>query len=377
MLPYFDVHFGNAASRSHAFGWRAEEAVGAAREQVAGLIGARPREIVFTSGSTESNNLVLKGVARANRHRGNHIITCATEHKSVLDSCRRLEAEGFEVTRLGVDRTGRVSLEQVEHALRDRTILVSLMAANNEVGTLHPIREIAELCRDRGVLVHTDATQAAGKMPLDVRELPVDFLSFSAHKIHGPKGVGGLYVRARRPRIDLECQIDGGGHQDGLRSGTLAVPLIAGFGTACELATAELAVEVERLAALRDRLERQILTAVPEAIVNGHSNFRVPNITSTSFPSVDSESLLTSLMNDVAVSAGSACTSASLKPSHVLTAMGVSAETARSTLRLSVGRFNTIGEIDAAAKAIVRAARRLSPERVRSGKCQPDIMGVA
>jgi cysteine desulfurase len=361
MLPYFDEQYGNPSSRSHLFGWSAEEAVSTARDQVAQLLGARGREIVFTSGATESNNLAIKGVARANRCRGNHIVTCATEHKSVLDSCRRLEEDGFEVTYLPVDRRGRVSFDDVEHALGERTILVTLMAANNEVGTLHPIREIAQLCREREIAMHVDATQAAGKVPLDVRELPVDLVSLSAHKFYGPKGVGALYVRTARPRRMLDCQIEGGGHQDGLRSGTLPVPLIVGFGVASELAVESMSIDRMHSHVLRDRLERRIVDGVPGAIVNGHAELRLPNITSISFPGVDSEALLTSLPT-IAASAGSACTSASLKPSHVLSAMGVSPDVARSTLRLSVGRFTTLDEVDAAAKAIVQAVQRLTPK---------------
>ncbi len=364
MLPYFECDYGNAASRSHVFGWRAEEAVEAARREIAQLSGARAAEIVLTSGATESNNLAIKGVARANAHRGRHIVTCCTEHKSVLDTCRRLEAEGFRVTVLPVDADGRLSPAAVEAALEEDTILVSLMLANNETGVLHDIAAIAPLCRARNILLHTDATQAAGKLEIDVRDLPVDLLSLSAHKMYGPKGVGALYVRRRRPRIELEALIDGGGHQDGMRSGTLAVPLIVGFGVACRIAREELAAEQSRIARLRDRLESALLNRISSARVNGTRAARLAGVTNISFSGLDSESLLTGLTR-VAASSGSACTSHSAKPSYVLTAMGVDEDLARSSLRLSVGRFNTEADIQLAIEHIVEAvaaARIEEPE---------------
>ena len=354
MLPYFCEHYGNAASRSHEFGWKAEEAVQTAQEQIAALIGVRPREIVVTSGATESNNVAIKGVAWANRHRGNHIITGATEHKSVLDTCEHLRRKGFQVTILPVDRFGRVAVQQVEEALGPKTILVSLMAANNETGTLHPIAEIGELCRQRGVLFHADATQLAGKLPLDAKALHVDLMSYSAHKMYGPKGIGALYVRRKAPPVELEPLIHGGGHQGGLRSGTLPVPMIVGFGASCELAL-DLRAESERLRRLRDRLESGILALVPNAIVNGHPLQRSPIVTNISFADADGESLLVDLKH-VAASSGSACTSASAKPSYVLNAMGVEDHLAKSSLRLSVGRFTTEEEIEIAIKAVATAA---------------------
>lgn len=358
MLPYFCEQYGNAASRSHAFGWEAEEAVDTARQEIASLIGARAPEIVLTSGSTESNNLAIKGTAYGHGKTGGHIITAATEHKSVLDTCQRLSDQGFEVTVLPVDPFGRVSVEQVEKAIRNTTLLVSLMAVNNETGTMHPIVEIAEACRKRGVLFHTDATQAAGKIPLNMNSLPADLLSFSAHKMYGPKGVGAIYLRRKTPKLRLQSLIDGGGHQDGMRSGTLPVPLVVGFGAACRLAGAGLADESRRLCRLRDRLESGILRAVPDAILNGHPTLRSSIVTNIGFPDVDSEALLTGL-KDIAVSSGSACTSASPRPSHVLTAMGIDEELARATLRLSVGRFTSEEEIDYAIEVVVRTVLRL------------------
>jgi len=358
MLPYFDVHYGNAASRSHRFGWDAEEAVEQARANIAALIGASPTEIVLTSGSTESNNLTLKGFARANRDRGDHLITCATEHKSVLDPCAALQREGFSVTVLPVDRVGRVSLEQLESAITERTLLVSLMAVNNETGVRQPLVEAAALCRRKDVLLHSDATQAAGKLPLDVAALPVDLLSFSAHKMHGPKGVGALYVRRRSPRLRLEPLLDGGGHQGGLRSGTLPVPLAVGFGAACALAHADLDRESEQLRGLRDRLEEGVIQRISDVRINGGTAERSPAVSNISFPGVDGEALLTAL-DEIAVSSGSACTSTSARPSHVLTAMGVPDELAQSSLRFSVGRFNTVAEIDYAVEVVATAVARL------------------
>jgi cysteine desulfurase len=370
MLSYFEVSYGNAASRSHAFGWAAEEAVDLARDQIAALLGASANELVLTSGATESNNLAIKGIAYANRKLGNHIITCATEHKSVLDTCERLRGQGFSVTVLPVDRSGRVSVDEVEEAMTGATLLVSLMAVNNETGVVQPIAEVAALCRRKGILMHCDATQAAGKLSLDVHTLPVDLVSFSAHKMYGPKGVGALYVRRRRPQIELEPLIDGGGHQGGLRSGTLPVPLIVGFGAACGILQTDLSEESEQLRRLRDALERGILERISDARVNGHGADRSPSVTNISFPGVDSESLLVAL-DEIAVSTGSACTSAEAKPSHVLKAMGVSDDLARSSLRFSVGRFNTEAEVDYATRAVTETVLDL-----RAARARPLTVGV-
>lgn len=356
MLPCFTEHFGNAASRTHAFGRRAAEAVEAARGQVARLLGADPREVVFTSGATESVNLAIKGVALARRERGHHIITCLTEHKAVLDTCRRLEDDGFAVTRLKPDACGRVSPEQVRDAMTDQTILVTLMAANNETGTHHPLAAIAEVTQARGVLFHTDATQAAGKVPADVSAWGVDLASVSAHKMYGPKGVGALVVCRRGPRIRLVSQMDGGGHESGLRSGTLNVPGIVGFGAAAEIARAEMPAEAARLAALRDRLYRGLEQEAGLVTLNGHPTERLPNTVNLAFAHVDAESLLERLP-EVAVSTGSACTSAVLEPSHVLRAMDVPEDLALGSVRFSVGRFTTAAEIEAAIAAVARAVR--------------------
>ena len=386
MLPYFTEQYGNAASRQHVFGQKAEEAVDQAREQVAGLIGAEARTIVFTSGATESNNLALKGAAAAYRQKGDHLISVATEHNAVLDPLRRLEREGvcvpsaersavaldrreverdgFRVTILPVDRYGRVTPEQVEAAITDRTILVSVMAANNEIGTLQPIREIGRLCRRRGVLFHTDAVQAAGKIPLDVDDMGIDLLSLSAHKIYGPKGVGALYVRRREPRVRLEPLFDGGGHERGLRSGTLPVPNIVGFGRACELCRQEMAEEAERLSALRERLRAGFQDQLDETYLHGHPTERLPGNLNLGFAFIDAGALMT-LMRDVAVSSGSACTSASVEPSHVLRAIGVADDLAHGSIRYGLGRFTTPEEVDFAVEETVRAVqhlRAISPE---------------
>ncbi len=358
MLPYFGEHYGNAASRHHAFGWEAKEAVDAAREQVAALIGASPREIIFTSGATESDNLALKGVAGMYRSRGDHIITVATEHKAVLDPCRRLEREGFRVTVLPVDRFGRVTAEQVADALTEKTILVSVMAANNEVGTLQPVAAIGRLCKERGVLFHTDAVQAAGKVPLNVEEIGADLLSLSAHKMYGPKGVGALYVRASNPRVRLAPLFDGGGHERGMRSGTLPVPLIVGFGRACEMARAEMPAEAERLLQLRERLRQGICDRLEEVSLNGHPTERLPGNLNLSFAYVDGNALLMNL-RDVAVSSGSACTSADPEPSYVLRAMGVEDELAHSSIRFGLGRFNTAEEVEHVIAAVTRVVTHL------------------
>ncbi len=371
MLPYFYEEFGNAASRNHAFGWRAEEAVGKAREQVARLIGAKPREIIFTSGATESDNLALKGVAEMYREKGDHIITQVTEHKAVLDSAKRLERQGFEVTYLPVDRDGLVDPDDVRRALRETTILISIMAANNEIGVLQPLEEIGRIAKERGVLFHSDAAQAAGKVPVDVEAWGADLVSLSAHKMYGPKGVGALYVRRRNPRVRLAPMMDGGGHERGMRSGTLDVPGIVGFGAACELAYQEMEAEAERLRFLRDRLEGGILSKVEKVFLNGHPNRRLPGTCNLSFAYVEGESLMMGL-NEIAVSSGSACTSAILEPSHVLRALGVGEELAHSSIRFSLGRFNTEEEVDYVIKRVketVERLREMSPlyEMVKEG----------
>jgi cysteine desulfurase len=363
MLPYFTEKFGNAGSRNHRFGWAAEQAVDRAREQVAELIGAAPREIVFTSGATESNNLALKGVAALYKHKGNHLVTVVTEHKAVLDPCKRLQRDGFQVTYLPVDRCGRVTPEQVAEAITDKTILVSVMAANNEIGTLQPIRDIGRVCKQKGVLFHTDAAQAAGKVPLDVEEMGIDLLSLSAHKMYGPKGVGALYVRRSEPRVRLEPQIDGGGQERGLRSGTLPVPLLVGFGLAAELCGLEMADEAKRLLALRERLRESILGRLEDVTLNGHPTERLPGNLNLSFAFVEGEALLIALKN-VAVSTGSACTTANPEPSYVLKALGVADDLARGSLRFGLGRFNTVEEVDFAVAEVVRevhSLRSISP----------------
>lgn len=366
MLPYFTERYGNAASLTHAFGREADEAVEQARGQVAALLGAHPREIVFTSGATESNNLALKGVAAMYRPKGDNLVTVATEHKAVLDPIRRLEREGLHVTILPVDAFGRVSVEQVAQALTPRTILVSVMAANNEIGTLQPIREIGRLCKERGVLFHSDAAQAAGKVPLDVEEMGVDLLSVSAHKMYGPKGVGALYVRRRDPRVRLEPQMDGGGQERGLRSGTSNVPAIVGFGVACELCRQEMAGEARRLTELRGQLLGGIQDELSDVTLNGHPTVRLPGNLNLSFAGVKGEALLMAL-RDVALSSGSACTTASLEPSYVLKALGLDDELAHASIRFGLGRFNTAEEVDMVVRDVVRVVhylRALNPLHV-------------
>jgi cysteine desulfurase len=358
MLPYFTEKFGNAASRSHPFGWEAEAAVEEAREQVAGLIGASAKEVIFTSGATEGNNLAIKGVAGMYKKKGNHVVTQVTEHKAVLDTCKRLERDGFQVTYLPVDQYGRVSPDQVREALTDKTVLVSVMAANNEIGTLQPIAAIGRLCKEKGVLFHTDAVQALGKVPIDVEEMGIDLLSLTAHKIYGPKGVGALYVRKKDPRVRLEPQIDGGGHERGMRSGTLAVPLIVGLGAACELARRLMPEESAKTFALRERLRASIMDRLPETYLNGHPTERLPGNANISFAYVEGEGLMMGI-KDVAVSSGSACTSASLEPSYVLRALGVGDELAHSSIRFGLGRFNTAEEVDYVADLVVREVTRL------------------
>jgi cysteine desulfurase len=358
MLPWFTEQYGNAASRHHSFGRKAEEGVEQAREQVARLIGASPREIIFTSGATESDNLALKGVAGMHQARGDHIVTCVTEHHAVLDSARWLERSGFQVTYLPVDPFGRVTAEQVEEALTDRTILVSLMAANNEIGTLHPLAEIGKVCKRRGVLFHSDAVQAAGKLPLDVEEMGIDLLSLTAHKMYGPKGVGALYVRRRDPLVRLEPLFHGGGHERGYRSGTLAVPAIVGFGEACELCQAEMPAEAERLTGLRERLRQGIMEQLEGVTLNGHPAERLPGNLNLSFDWVRGEALLMGLRG-VCVSSGSACTSANPEPSYVLRAVGVDEELAHASLRFGLGRFNTAEEVERVVGEVVRVVTRL------------------
>jgi cysteine desulfurase len=358
MLPYFTEKYGNAASRSHAFGWEAEEAVENARGQIAAIIGASAKEVIFTSGATESNNLAIKGVAAMYKKKGNHVVTQATEHKATLDTCKRLERDGFQVTYLPVDKFGQVSAEQVREAMTDKTILVSIMAANNEIGTLQPVRDIGKLCKEKGVLFHTDAVQAVGKVPLDVEDMGIDLLSLSAHKIYGPKGIGALYVRKKDPRVRLEPQIDGGGHERGMRSGTLPVPLIVGLGTACELAKNEMPEEVKRTFALRERLREGIMSKLPETYLNGHPTERLPGNANISFAYVEGEGLMMGI-KDVAVSSGSACTSASLEPSYVLRALGVGDELAHSSIRFGLGRFNTEADVDFVVELVVREVTRL------------------
>lgn len=364
MLPYFTEKFGNAASRNHVFGWKAEEAVSIAREQVAALIGAQnPKEIIFTSGATESDNLALKGVAEYYKEKGNHIITSVIEHKAVLDTCKRLEKEGFEVTYLPVGRDGLVNPDEVAKAIGEKTILISIMLANNEVGTVQPIAEIGKIARSKGVLLHTDAVQGVGKTPFNVEEMKVDLASLTAHKIYGPKGVGALYVRRSKPRVRLTAQMDGGGHEFGVRSGTLNVPGIVGFGKAAEILRQESAEECKRLAGLRDRLFAKLSKELDSLQVNGSMEHRLPGNLNISFSFVEGEALMMAI-KDVAVSSGSACTSASLEPSYVLHAMGIGDDLAHSSIRFGIGRFNTEEEIDFVAELVtarVKKLREMSP----------------
>ena len=358
MLPYFTEKFGNAASRSHPFGWEAEAAVDEARDQIAELIGATGKEVIFTSGATEATNLAIKGVAAMYKKKGNHVITQDTEHKATLDACKRLERDGGKVTYLGVDKYGRVSPDQVAEAITDQTILVSLMAANNEIGTVQPIAAIGKLSKAKGVLFHVDGVQAAGKVPLDVEAMGIDLMSLSAHKMYGPKGIGALYVRKKNPRVRLEPQIDGGGHERGMRSGTLPVPLIVGFGAAADIARREMPEETKRTFELRERLRTRIMDQLPESYLNGHPTERLPGNANISFAYVEGEGLMMGI-KDVAVSSGSACTSASLEPSYVLRALGVGDELAHSSIRFGIGRFNTREEIDYVADLVVREVSRL------------------
>jgi cysteine desulfurase len=358
MLPYFTEKFGNSASRNHSFGWEAEQGVEQARERIAKLVGATAKEIIFTSGATESDNLALKGVAEMYKEKGNHIITAVTEHKAILDTCKRLEKYGYRVTYLPVKGDGLVDLEDLKRAIDDKTILVSIMFANNEIGVIQPVEQIGAICRERGVLFHTDATQAVGKVPVDVNKQKIDLMSISAHKMYGPKGIGALYVRRKNPRVQLSAMIDGGGHERGMRSGTLAVPNIVGLGKACELCMLEMPEESKRLAALRDRLRSRIEKDLDEVYVNGTMEHRLPGNLNMSFAYVEGESLLMGI-SDIAVSSGSACTSATLEPSYVLKALGTGDDLAHSSIRFGLGRFNTEAEVDYVAAKMVEVVKRL------------------
>jgi len=359
MLPYFREKFGNAGSRNHAFGWEAEAAVDHAREQVAALVGAKPKEIIFTSGATESDNLAIKGVVEFYREKGNHIITAPTEHKAILDTCKALERKGLaEVTYLPVDATGLIDLDDLRKAITDKTILISIMHANNEIGTIQPMHEIGKIAKERGVLFHSDATQGVGKLPLDVEAMGIDLMSFSGHKIYGPKGIGGLYVRARNPRVRLSPMIDGGGQERGMRSGTLNVPSVVGLGRACEICHEEMEGENERLLRLREKLRQGMMGELDEVYLNGHPLQRLPGNLNLSFAFVEGESLLMGL-KDIAVSSGSACTSATLEPSYVLKALGVGDELAHTSIRFGLGRFNTDDDVERVAARVVAEVRRL------------------
>jgi cysteine desulfurase len=371
MMPYMTTVFGNAASRNHSFGWEAEAAVEKAREQVAKLIGATAKEIIFTSGATESNNLAIKGIAEMYRERGNHIITQVTEHKATLDTCKRLEKYGYRVTYLPVKADGLIDLDDLKRAMDDKTILVTIMIANNEIGVLQPVAEIGKLCHEKGVLFHTDGVQAVGKVPVDVNAMSIDAMSLSAHKIYGPKGVGALYVRRRNPRVQISEQINGGGHERGMRSGTLNVPGIVGLGAACEIARLEMESESKRLSALRDKLKAKLEGSLDYIHVNGSMENRLPGNLNMSFVYVEGESLLMGI-NDIAVSSGSACTSATLEPSYVLKALGLGDDVAHSSIRFGLGRFNSEAEVDYVSDKVidvVQKLRELSPlyEMVKEG----------
>lgn len=359
MLPYFVEKFGNSASRNHAFGWEAEEAVENARKQIARLIHADSKEIVFTSGATESDNLAIKGVVEMYHEKGDHIITSSTEHRAVLDTCKALESKrGVKVTYLPVDKAGMVSPEDVRNAITEKTILITIMMANNEIGTINPIKEIGKVAKEKGILFHCDATQGVGKIPVDVQDMGIDLMSFSAHKLYGPKGVGALYVRKKAPRVRIAAQMDGGGHERGMRSGTLPVPMIVGFGKAVELCEQEMPTESKRLSAMRDRLQIAITSKLEEVYLNGHPTQRLPNNLNLSFAYVEGESLLMGL-KEIALSSGSACTSATLEPSYVLRALGVGSDLAHSSIRFGLGRFNTDDEVDYTAKRIIEVVTKL------------------
>jgi cysteine desulfurase len=358
MLPYFTETFGNAASRNHEFGWKAEEAVENARGQIARLINATPKEIIFTSGATESTNLAIKGAAEMYREKGNHIITQVTEHKATLDTCKRLEKYGYEVTYLPVEKDGRINLEELRRAITPKTILISIMYANNEIGVVQPIAEIGKIAKEKGIFFHVDGVQAVGKIPVDVQKDGIDLMSISGHKIYGPKGVGALYVRRKNPRVQLAAIIDGGGHERGMRSGTLNVTGIVGLGKACELCQQEMAPESAKLSKLRDRLKDSIMTRLDETYINGSMEHRLPHNINISFAYVEGESLLMGI-NDIAVSSGSACTSATLEPSYVLKALGVGEDLAHTSIRFGLGRFNTEEEVDYVADRVVETVKRL------------------
>ncbi len=358
MLPYFTEHYGNAASRNHSFGWAAEQAVENARKQVADLIGANPKEIIFTSGATESNNLAIKGVAEMYADKGNHIITAATEHKAVLDTCKKLEKQGYQITYMALREDGLVDLDKLRAAITDKTILVSIMYANNEIGVIQPVAEIGKICKEKGVLYHSDGVQAVGKVPVNVIKDNIDLLSVTGHKMYGPKGVGALYVRRKNPRVQITAQMDGGGHERGMRSGTMNVPAIVGFGKAAELCRLEMAEESKRLGFLRDKLRAKLENELDEVFINGTMEHRLPNNLNMSFAYVEGESLLMGI-NDIAVSSGSACTSATLEPSYVLKALGVGDDLAHTSIRFGLGRFTTEEEVDYAAKRMIETVRKL------------------
>jgi cysteine desulfurase len=363
MIPYFTEHFGNAASRNHPFGWEAEEAVDYAREQVAKLIGADPKEIIFTSGATEGDNLGIKGVYEMYASKGNHIITCTTEHKAVLDTCKHIEKLGGEVTYLQVNAEGLIDMKELEAAIKPTTILIAIMYANNEIGVVQPVKEISALARKHGVLFFTDGTQAVGKIPVDVNADGIDIMAFTGHKMYGPKGIGALYVRRKNPRVKVTAQMDGGGHERGMRSGTLNVPGIVGFGKACEICRLEMAADAERLGKLRDKLETALLE-LEEAYVNGSRQHRLPHVSNISFKYVEGEGLMMGFNKNIALSSGSACTSASLEPSYVLKALGLGDDLAHSSLRFGLGRFTTEEQIDYTIKAVsetVLKLREMSP----------------
>ena len=358
MIPYFTNSFGNAASRNHPFGWQAEEAVDYAREQVAKLIGADPKEIIFTSGATEADNLAIKGVFEMYASKGNHIITCNIEHKAVLDTCKHIEKEGGEVTYLKVNPDGLIDMKELEAAIKPTTILIAIMYANNEIGTVMPMKEISALAKKKGILVFSDATQAVGKIPVDVNKDGIDLMAFTAHKMYGPKGVGALYVRRKNPRVKVTAQMDGGGHERGMRSGTLNVPGIVGFGKACEICMNEMEEETKRISALRDKLETALMKT-EEAYINGSTQHRLPHVTNISFKYVEGEGLLMGFNKDIAVSSGSACTSASLEPSYVLKALGLGDDLAHSSLRFGLGRFTTEDQIDYTVEAVTKTVNKL------------------
>jgi cysteine desulfurase len=358
MIPYFTNSFGNAASRNHPFGWQAEEAVDYAREQVAKLIGADPKEIIFTSGATEADNLAIKGVFEMYASKGNHIITCNIEHKAVLDTCKHIEKEGGEVTYLKVNPEGLIDMKELEAAIRPTTILIAIMYANNEIGTVMPMKEISALAKKKGILVFSDATQAVGKIPVDVNKDGIDLMAFTAHKMYGPKGVGALYVRRKNPRVKVTAQMDGGGHERGMRSGTLNVPGIVGFGKACEICMNEMEEETKKISALRDKLETELMK-IEEAYINGSTQHRLPHVTNISFKYVEGEGLLMGFNKDIAVSSGSACTSASLEPSYVLKALGLGDDLAHSSLRFGLGRFTTEDQIDYTIEAVTKTVNKL------------------